>query len=83
MFAEGIRSTNWFIDSFYRNATVDNFKSILEQLPVGISEIVCHPGLDQELEVLTDESLKSVIDNLGIRLVSWEFLNQTNQTWKN
>jgi predicted glycoside hydrolase/deacetylase ChbG (UPF0249 family) len=83
MFAEGIKSTNWFIDSFYKNATVSNFKSILEQLPAGVSELVCHPGLDQELEVLTDESLKAAIAGLGINLVSWEYFNQTNYKWKN
>ncbi len=83
MFAEGIKSTNWFIDSFYKNASVANFKSILEQLPAGVSELVCHPGLDQELEVLTDESLKEAISGLGIQLVSWEYLNQTNHKWIN
>jgi predicted glycoside hydrolase/deacetylase ChbG (UPF0249 family) len=83
MFAEGIKSTNWFIDSFYKNASVANFKSILEQLPAGVSEIACHPGLDQELKVLTDESLKAAIAGLGIHLVSWEYLKQINYKWRN
>lgn len=78
MLAEGIRSTNWFIDSFYNNASVDNFISILEQLPEGLSEIVCHPGLDKELEVLTDEKVKKTIERLDIQLVSWNFTKTLN-----
>lgn len=78
MLAEGIKSTNWFIDSFYNNASVENFISILEQLPEGLSEIVCHPGLDKELEVLTNEKVKRTIDNLNIELVSWDFINKPN-----
>ncbi len=78
MLAEGIKSTNWFIDSFYNNASVENFFSILEQLPEGLSEIVCHPGLDKELEVLIDEKVKNAFERLNIQLVSWDFINRKN-----
>jgi|GEM_PF-1253004 len=71
MVQEGIRSSDWFVDCFYENATTENFISILQQLPIGISEIMCHPGMGNELKVLTDESLGQVIDSLQIQLVSW------------
>ncbi len=74
MLSEGIISTNWFIDNFYKNASVANFISILEQLPAGTSEIMCHPGLNGELEVLTNPSVKKAIHTLGIHLVSWSML---------
>ena len=83
MFAEGIKSTDWFIDSFYMNATVENFISLLEQIPAGVSEILCHPGLGRELEVLTDDSVKKVLKSLGIHLVSWDYLNQAENRWIN
>lgn len=78
MFAEGIKSTDWFIDSFYENATADNLISILNQLPCGVSELMCHPGMNNELEVLTDKSLKTIIDSLDIQMVSWAYLKQQN-----
>jgi chitin disaccharide deacetylase len=41
---EGIPVTDWFVDAFYGNAEIKTLVSILEQLPPGISELICHPG---------------------------------------
>jgi chitin disaccharide deacetylase len=41
---EGIHVTDWFVDAFYGNAEINTLVSILEQLPPGISELMCHPG---------------------------------------
>jgi len=41
---EGIPVTDWLIDSFYGNADIETFISILEQIPPGISELMSHPG---------------------------------------
>lgn len=73
---EGIKTTHWFIDDFYNNASVENFISILEQLPDGVSEIMCHPGIDHELEIITNPKIKTVIDSLDIKLITWNYNNQ-------
>ncbi len=78
MLTEGIKSPDWFIDSFYENASVENLISILQQLPAGVSEIMCHPGMEGELEVLTDESVKKIVDSLNIQLVSWDHFKLKN-----
>jgi predicted glycoside hydrolase/deacetylase ChbG (UPF0249 family) len=75
MAKEGIKSSDWFIDCFYENASTENFISILQQLPMGVSEIMCHPGMDEELKVLTDGRLKQVTDSLQIELVSWSHVH--------
>ena len=50
---ERIGTTNWFIDSYYQNASIENFVSILEQLPPGLSEMMVHPGIvDDDLRRL-------------------------------
>jgi predicted glycoside hydrolase/deacetylase ChbG (UPF0249 family) len=50
---ERIGTTNWFIDSYYQNASLENFLAILEQLPPGISEVMVHPGIvDDDLRAL-------------------------------
>ena len=41
---EGIPVTDWLIDSFYGNARIETFISILEQIPPGVSELTSHPG---------------------------------------
>jgi chitin disaccharide deacetylase len=41
---EGIPVTDWFVDAFYGNAEIKTLVAILEQLPPGVSELMCHPG---------------------------------------
>jgi len=51
--AQGIKTTNWLIVSLYDKASVENFVSVLRQLPPGVSEIVMHPGyVDEQLGAL-------------------------------
>ena len=71
---EGIMSTDWFIDGFFNNASTEVFISILEQLPAGISEIACHPGRENEREVLTSHLVNEAIDKLNIQLISYSDL---------
>lgn len=82
MLAEGIKSTDWFIDHFYDNAFPEIFISILEQLPAGISEIACHPGRENELEVLTSQSVKEAIEKLSIKLITYNDLQKVQQQEK-
>jgi predicted glycoside hydrolase/deacetylase ChbG (UPF0249 family) len=76
MMAEGIKSPDWFIDSFYENATPETFISILQQLPGGVSEIMCHPGMENEINVLTNIQVKNAIDSLQIKMVSFNHLKE-------
>ncbi|MFQ5612945.1 MAG: carbohydrate deacetylase [Anaerolineae bacterium] len=55
--ADGIKTTNWLVTTLLRRASVDNFISVLRQLPPGVSEIVMHPGLaDDQLRSITGEN---------------------------
>lgn len=74
MVKEKIRSSDWFIDNFYSNESSNTMVSILEQLPFGVSELMCHPGNGKELEVLTDPIIKQTIRNQQIKLISWNQL---------
>ena len=74
--SEGISSTNWFIDSFWSNASSKNLISILEQLPSGVSEMMCHPGNGPELDVLTDPAVIQTVKNLQIELISWKNISE-------
>jgi predicted glycoside hydrolase/deacetylase ChbG (UPF0249 family) len=79
MMAQEIKSPDWFIDLFYNNATVDNFIDIINQLPPGVSEIMCHPGIIEELEVLTNPLLISAIKDSGIKLIDYSYLKKAQQ----
>jgi predicted glycoside hydrolase/deacetylase ChbG (UPF0249 family) len=84
---KGISTTDWFVDSFYDNATVDNFISLLEQLPPGISEVMVHPAIvddelrniqdeylearEVELNVLLDPRVREALDEYQIRLIDF------------
>lgn len=76
MYTEGIKSPDWFIDSFYGNATPENFISILQQLPNGVSEIMCHPGMEGEVTVLTHPKVKEAIEIQNIQLISYRYLKE-------
>jgi predicted glycoside hydrolase/deacetylase ChbG (UPF0249 family) len=61
----------------------ENLLRLLEELPPGVTELGCHPGLDDELAsmycrerrdevaVLTDPSLPAALSALGIHLISF------------
>jgi predicted glycoside hydrolase/deacetylase ChbG (UPF0249 family) len=64
--------------------TVDALLSLLQSLKPGVSEVSCHPGYrrtrpdavynrerEEELRTLTDERVKTMIDEEGIRLINY------------
>ena len=66
------------------------FTAIIESIPEGTWEFVCHPGYndaalatvrtrlrtsrEQELRVLTSEAAREVLQQSGVELISWEQL---------
>lgn len=73
--------------TFYdTNANKEHLIRILENLPLGISEVMCHPGYgigleeaysdarERELMILTDPEIKATLEDLGIDLVSFSEL---------
>jgi len=63
---------------------VDALVSVLQSLKPGVSEVSCHPGYrrtrpsmvynrerEEELRTLTDERVKTMIDEEGIRLINY------------
>jgi predicted glycoside hydrolase/deacetylase ChbG (UPF0249 family) len=86
--AEGIATPDWFIDSFYGNATIETLVSILEQMPQGLSELVTHPGYicnnshnldyslqrEMELEVLKSDTLRQILEEMQITLIAYSQL---------
>ena len=85
-----IQTTNWLIETFFKRATFENFVSMIEQLPPGISELVTHPGYvdeplrnldtdyiegrETELEILTHPLVKAVLDEYNVVLVDFSML---------
>lgn len=82
---EGIPTTDHFLDGFYGEAaTVESLVRILGDLPLGTTELMCHPGVvddalrvgssyvehrARELEALTHRETRQVIQAAGIRLI--------------
>jgi predicted glycoside hydrolase/deacetylase ChbG (UPF0249 family) len=87
---EGLRTPDRFVDAFYgAGATLETLARILEELPDGTTELMCHPGRpdvalragstyaderEREIEVLCDPSLRLIAERRGIRLVGFERL---------
>jgi len=88
--AEGVKTTNWLVNALYNKPSVDNFISVLRQLPPGVSEIIMHPAIldDQlwelggnyieqragELEMLTDPQVKEALEEYHIMPVDFSFV---------
>lgn len=82
---ENIRTTDRFVDSFYdEEATVDTLLRILNEVPAGTTELMCHPARvddllrstsgyadarERELQVLTNREVRQIIQALGIKLI--------------
>ncbi len=89
----GVRHPDHFVGSFYGEAvTLENLLAILESLPEGITELMCHPGLadeqllaestygrprEKELELLCHPRVRDKIDELGIELVNFGVLGRS------
>jgi chitin disaccharide deacetylase len=81
------RHPDCFIAEFYDDgATHEQLLNILHRLKEGTSEVMCHPGYvddafaaesayhrqrEQELDILTDASIKETIERNGIRLITF------------
>ncbi|MBN1316506.1 MAG: ChbG/HpnK family deacetylase [Anaerolineales bacterium] len=72
--------TNYWESSFSQdgNRTVDVLLNILDRLPEGITELLCHPGAvgwrALDLDALSDNQVKERIDRLNIRLTNFQEL---------
>ena len=81
----GVATTDHFVEAFHgEDATLDRLKAILETLPPGTTELMCHPAFvdeelraasgyaeprARELQVLTDERARRALEEGGIRLI--------------
>lgn len=76
----------FFVNFYDETATKENLLNIINNLPDGISEIMCHPGYvdeafarestynfqrERELEVLTDPEIRQAIEAQGIQLATF------------
>jgi predicted glycoside hydrolase/deacetylase ChbG (UPF0249 family) len=82
-----VHQPDHFIDTFYDDgATTENLLDILNNLPDGTSELMCHPGhvdeafakesiynfqRERELKILTDPTIKQAIESNNIELISF------------
>lgn len=89
---ESIPTPDWFVEAYFGNATVENFISILQQLPPGVSEVEVHPGMvdgqlrslgggyveqrEVELAVLLNPRVRDAFATHHVKPVSFSFLKQ-------
>jgi predicted glycoside hydrolase/deacetylase ChbG (UPF0249 family) len=85
--AAGLGSTDWFVGAFFEDPTLENFATILRQLPAGLSEMMSHPAVEApelysmpenyrsarpcELAVLLDPRAREEVDRQAIRLTDF------------
>lgn len=89
----GIPSTDYFCGIAQTGVlTREGVERLLETLPDGTTELMCHPGYadddlrktrtrlqgsrQAELEILTDTSVRKIVAMRGIRLINYGFLAQ-------
>ncbi len=88
--ARGLAHPDHFVASFFgrRALTCEHLLALLEALPAGVSELMCHPGYEdaalggssyraereRELALLTDMAVRQRVDALGIELVTFGVL---------
>ncbi len=77
-----------FLATFYDDdATLEHLLSILDELPPGLTELMCHPGYsgpaldsvynvqrEREIEILCHPAVKAKIEELEIELVDFDVL---------
>jgi predicted glycoside hydrolase/deacetylase ChbG (UPF0249 family) len=92
----GVIAPDRFIDAFYdQDATLDNLLTIVDRLPPGASELLCHPGrVDEalraqgdyvepraeELRILTHPTVRERLEQRGVELVTFAALNSRELT---
>ena len=91
--AAGIASTDYFCGIAQTGElTIEGMKCLLQNLPEGTTEMMCHPGfMDKELEesatrlqdsrelevqILTSPDIRNLVASQGIRLIDYAFLAQ-------
>jgi predicted glycoside hydrolase/deacetylase ChbG (UPF0249 family) len=89
----GITSTDYFCGIAQTGVlTREGVERLLDTLPDGTTELMCHPGYadeelqrsrtrlqgsrQTELEILTDTSVRKIVATRGIRLINYGFLAQ-------
>jgi predicted glycoside hydrolase/deacetylase ChbG (UPF0249 family) len=80
------RPDRFVVDFYDERATYEQLLNIINNVPEGTTEIMCHPGYtdaafaeesiynnqrDRELEILTDPSIKESIRANGIQLITF------------
>ena len=80
------RPNVFFVDFYDEGATKENLFNIIDNVPEGTSELMCHPGhVDQvfaresvynfqrerELQILTDPSIKAALASQAIQLITF------------
>jgi predicted glycoside hydrolase/deacetylase ChbG (UPF0249 family) len=84
---EGVPTPDHFVEDFYaEGATLNDLIGIVEDLPAGTSEIMCHPAVvdeelrsssgysdvrARELDVLTHGAVRQAVQRSGVRLISF------------
>ena len=88
--AGGVRTPDVFVEAFYgEGATLGNLLALLEGLPEGTTELMCHPGYPderlvresryarergREVEVLSAPEVRAALSRLAIELVPFSAL---------
>lgn len=76
----GLARPNFFETRFSQdgNRTAEFLLALLEKLPEGVTELLCHPGTQGwrvgDYESLRDPRIRQRIDELGIRLIDYRSL---------
>jgi predicted glycoside hydrolase/deacetylase ChbG (UPF0249 family) len=86
--AAGVQHVDHFMGSFFgAQATREHLISLLDELPQGISELMCHPGIadevlsasasyiverEAELEILTNPDVVQFVKTAGIKLSTYQ-----------
>jgi len=84
---EGVPTPDHFVEEFYdQGATLNDLIGIVEDLPAGTSELMCHPAVvdeelrstsgyaearTRELDVLTSAGVRQAVQRSGVRLISF------------
>jgi predicted glycoside hydrolase/deacetylase ChbG (UPF0249 family) len=88
--SSGVRAPDRCVLSFFdEGVSLENLIQVIETLPAGTSELMCHPGLadaellqgsgyaaqrERELEILTDPLAQAALQEAGVELVSFSAL---------
>lgn len=70
--ASGVRAPGAFVHEHYGPAaTAEALAARIHALPVGVTEVMCHPGADGEVAALTDPAVRRAVEDAGVRLMTF------------